>query len=546
MARGDLSAKSLETGLPVECRSLVRRDYRVVRWFMIAIAVLQAVYAVGFVFRSSVIVEGRRYFCLFDDAMISMRYADNWARGLGLVWNAGERVEGFTNLGWTLVMALSHLIPMSPSGHCLVVQLLGIPVLWACLLAVARLARACRLLPWAAVIAVALTATYYNLNFFTLMGMETGLFTALVTLGLADSVMAMRRRRGSAKGLLWFAGAGLVRPEACMLGACAFVFLLISVTTRRRRVLAGFVSVVLVQAALTTWRLWYYGEWLPNTVYLKATGWPLLDRLDPGVLQAVITVSTTALPLLLAAGVLLSSRRRHWLLLGTFAVALFYQTYMGGDAWPLNRFVIPAIGGIFVLAAQTIYHLPTMFKIRGGGGRVAALRVVVAALTVAATNAVHWDHCTFLTPPQTISDSRMNLRLWRVVDRFADPRASIAVVWAGTVPYYSRRPSFDLLGKCDPYISHLLADPVRPRAGHNKCDLEFSLSHHQPDVLLHMFSTHSVTFRGRYRPVSATIDNVPVAFCVRADSPYLRNVNIVDMRTAGRIMKDYEAMGSEQ
>src|SRR5579862_1742677 len=51
----------------------------------------------------STIVEGVRYFVLRDDAMISMRYAYNLAHGQGLVWNAGDRVEGFTNLGWTLV-----------------------------------------------------------------------------------------------------------------------------------------------------------------------------------------------------------------------------------------------------------------------------------------------------------------------------------------------------------------------------------------------------------------------------------------------------------
>ncbi|MFP8881170.1 MAG: hypothetical protein VCE43_17850, partial [Myxococcota bacterium] len=32
---------------------------------------------------------------LCDDAFISIRYAENLANGLGLVYNAGERVEGY-------------------------------------------------------------------------------------------------------------------------------------------------------------------------------------------------------------------------------------------------------------------------------------------------------------------------------------------------------------------------------------------------------------------------------------------------------------------
>ena len=55
---------------------------------------------------SVVAIDGRRYFGLFDDAMISMRYAWNFSHGQGLVWNAGERIEGYTNLLWTLIMAV--------------------------------------------------------------------------------------------------------------------------------------------------------------------------------------------------------------------------------------------------------------------------------------------------------------------------------------------------------------------------------------------------------------------------------------------------------
>ena len=41
-----------------------------------------------------------------DDAYISYRYARNLVEGHGLVFNPGERVEGFTNLLWTLLVAL--------------------------------------------------------------------------------------------------------------------------------------------------------------------------------------------------------------------------------------------------------------------------------------------------------------------------------------------------------------------------------------------------------------------------------------------------------
>src|SRR5207244_12236047 len=40
-----------------------------------------------------------------DDAYISYRYAQNLARGNGLVFNPGERVEGYSNLLHVLLLA---------------------------------------------------------------------------------------------------------------------------------------------------------------------------------------------------------------------------------------------------------------------------------------------------------------------------------------------------------------------------------------------------------------------------------------------------------
>ena len=45
-----------------------------------------------------------------DDAYISYRYVANYLGGDGLVYNIGERVEGFTNFGWTIYMMLLGVI----------------------------------------------------------------------------------------------------------------------------------------------------------------------------------------------------------------------------------------------------------------------------------------------------------------------------------------------------------------------------------------------------------------------------------------------------
>ena len=96
----------------------------------------------AFVWQTSFVLHGERYFTLLDDAMISMRYAKHIASGYGPVWNIGEPpVEGFTNPLLTLFMAVMHWIGLAPSKVALPVQMLGIAALALTLVANVKLLR---------------------------------------------------------------------------------------------------------------------------------------------------------------------------------------------------------------------------------------------------------------------------------------------------------------------------------------------------------------------------------------------------------------------
>ncbi len=526
------SAESVnKTGLITSLRS-----YRLVWRFVLIIAILQTLYAIGFIARTSFVVEGQRYFCLFDDAMISMQYAANWAQGHGFVWNAGERVEGYTNFAWTAIMGLCHLLGLSPSNTCLVVQLLGIPILWACLVGTVLLARSCRLFPVAACCAAALMGTSYTLIFFTLFGMETGLLTALVTFALAESVKAIRKRKGRLLPFLWFAPAVLVRIDILPIILFAFVFLYISVRKERWRLIAGLLVVVLVLSAHFLWRHHFYGQWLPNTYYLKATGWPLVDRIIPGLKHTAWTAATFGFPFLLAIVVLLfDTKRWHFLLFGSFAILVAYQLYIGGDAWPLNRFVLPASAGILVLAAEGIHCIIRLFINCKKSSSIMAYCIVLTGLCVIAINAIHWDHWLFLARPQTTGVNRINIRYLLAVERVAEPDASVAVISAGSLPYFSQRLCVDLLGKCDPYIARLPANTTIPWAGHNKSDLKYSVTKYKPDIIMSMFKTNVIVFFQEYKPVVVEVDGVEVTFCVRRNSSKIKGCKTIDWQAFKRI-----------
>src|SRR5437868_1208810 len=80
----------------------------------IALFATAAVLYTIFIVRCSFVIGDERGLTLFDDAMISMRYARNLVEHGELTWNVGDaHVEGYTNLLWTLWMAILHLLPLS-------------------------------------------------------------------------------------------------------------------------------------------------------------------------------------------------------------------------------------------------------------------------------------------------------------------------------------------------------------------------------------------------------------------------------------------------
>src|SRR5438105_6447555 len=97
--------------------------------------------AASFIFQTSFVIKGERYFTLFDDEMVSMRYASNLAGGYGLVWNpGGQHVEGYTNPLWVLYMSAWHLLPIPLSKISLAIQLSGLVFLAANLYFVRKIA----------------------------------------------------------------------------------------------------------------------------------------------------------------------------------------------------------------------------------------------------------------------------------------------------------------------------------------------------------------------------------------------------------------------
>lgn len=480
----------------------------------VIILLVYCLYAGLFIYKTSFVIDGRRYFSLFDDAMISMRYAKNLSQGHGPVWNpGGERVEGFTNPLWVLYMAVFHLFPIAASKISLFIQISGALFLIINLLFVKKIAD---LLfgpsAFFGLAAVLLTAFYLPLNNWSLQGMEVGVLTLLIGMSVWTALRAIRGDKFS----LWpftLLGLGtLVRMDMAVPYLAVWLFLIFAgADQRRKNLLWGGAILLAFLSAQTLFRIAYYGEVLPNTYYLKITGYPLLLRITRGlaVTGEFITRMNVILFLLPFVLLLFCRDKPMFLLLGIFLAQIAYSIYAGGDAWEYwggsNRYVSVVMPLFFILFCGSLAEIEArLVESRQKSGkpiRVWArfITVVVLLIGLVRFNIIYSPYGTLqewllLKRPLAVADNEEMVRRALLLKKITEPDARVAVVWAGALGYFSDRPIIDLLGKNDKRIARqktrVSTGPDKYTAfypGHMKWNYDYSIGERNPDVIAQLY-----------------------------------------------------------
>lgn len=284
---------------------------------------------------------------VIDDAYITFRYARNLARGLGLVYNAGERVEGYTDFLWTVLVAGGLKLHLDPH---LVTRLLGggsalgaLVVVWALAL---RLHPG-RLVPPIATWLLASSATFVG---YAMSGLETAFFVFLILLGSWQLLVERDQSDRFPWSGLVYALAALTRPEAPLYFGIAVLALGRRAFGRQNSIrVVVFLSIV---AGHVLWRRAYYGAWLPNTLHAK-TGGDRAEQAQAGLAYLRAYVEATG-PVLVGGlvGVVVAVRRSTWLrslILATALAGAASVVALGGDWMPLWRFMAPVEPFVFLL-----------------------------------------------------------------------------------------------------------------------------------------------------------------------------------------------------
>ena len=452
-----------------------------------------------------------------DDAYISFRYSWNLAYHGELTFNLGERVEGYTNFLWTVIMALFLTWGVPPEIASRALGLIAGLAVLAMTFVLSRLCLNDRNPCWAA-IAPLLLALWPSFAVWCSGGLETQLFTAFVVAGL---LVQLSERRSASRlmiaGLL-MALASMTRPEGIFFFSALLAYRLWRNTFRGEgrtfsKAETVFVSGFAVPFLLFfSWRYLYYGHLFPNTFYAKTTTGNRIETITrwglPYIYDAfgenqfflllpllVFLVPPIARRLNVEGNEPVNGSFGRDLLSYAAVTSLIYVGYVvavGGDFMTLGRFLVPILPFFALLVAAGVSNVAHfLLAKRNWYRRLAVAGLVLLPLILTANSyRVHKDQMSLryyrwgldtVAYLKKFSEDRIKIGTWMREHFPAD--TYLAVAGAGAVVYASRLKTLDVLGLTDERIAHQAGPQSAGRPGHAKSASQHYLLEEKPDLM---------------------------------------------------------------
>ena len=310
-----------------------------------------------------------------DDAYISYRYVANFLNGHGLVYNIGERVEGFTNFGWVIYLifwgslGVSYIFISKLTGF-----LFGGGIIVLTFLMSKLVFHKKDLL--FALLPVYLLAFNQSLAYWSPAGLETAAFAFFSLLSL---YLYLKRS--------WFLIASLIlvvwlRPEGVLITG---LLIIIEIITEKRfpkyTSICAFIAFIF-SLPFVWFKLYYYGSIFPNPFYAK-TGFDF-KQLSNGIEYSIRFFSHYGfygigliIPLLFYRK--LSSAAKS-IFLFTF-VYILYVILIGGDVLKVHRFWMPIFGSSAILISLSIWLLVKKMSVKNRRFVFVLVSIVLLCLT---------------------------------------------------------------------------------------------------------------------------------------------------------------------
>ena len=279
-----------------------------------------------------------------DDAYISFRYAFHLASGDGLVFNQGEHVEGFSNPLWTVLLGGLYAFTRIPLPD--LARGIGLLSTLGTLAVIVLVYK--RHLPHLGIVPLFLSLTLLlatpGFHVYATAGLEGPLLSFLIVTGV---LFSLGQNRPGLLAAVLFGFVGITRPEGPLYAFLWFLATVEIMASRKEMIRKELLRFLVMIAPVVCWeifRLYYFGNWIPNTAVAKV----------PGVFGEFIGFPEYVTPWIIALGGPLAIllwiflppadpvvRRLERMSLAVLGGTAVFVVYAKGDWMNFGRFVVP-------------------------------------------------------------------------------------------------------------------------------------------------------------------------------------------------------------
>lgn len=406
-----------------------------------------------------------------DDAYITYRYAENLSKGWGVVFNKGERVEGYSNFLYLLLLTpamylgKNWIYTYSVTLNAIFFAL----ALWLFTNLIAEKFGKAK-----SIIGGILMATNPWLWVNAATGLESMLvlFITVFSLVIFESKSLLNDNYRTYGLLVLVSASILSRVDGFILAIIIAISILLNKNYKQFYIIVFFTIGAMV--LYTDWRLYYYGDLIANTFYAKVASTSVIGRFVAAARYIFVNFTRTGLWLITFFSCILIALK--WKNKETIGYRFFYVfpvlwiAYLiciGGDIY-FERFLVVlfpfGIYAIFALANQVEKNNTVIYI---------AISIFIAQYL-------------FVFGDGRFEYSLNKYDMWVNVGKFIGenyPGKVIAIDAAGKIPFFSGCQTIDMLGLNDKHIGKIDAKGTHFHAGHTKFDPDYVLSK-RPDLIL--------------------------------------------------------------
>ncbi len=412
-----------------------------------------------------------------DDAYITFRYARNFFNGFGLVFNAGEYVQGYTNFLWIIFLTGMKYLHINFQTSAILINSMSF-ILFSYIIFCFLL----KLFPGKPKIFYHLSVVLFLsapnlLSWVVGGGLEEPLFTTL----LAVSFYFLFYKEGKTLGSIFFVISTLVRPEGCLFFFLALFYLVYFEKCKKKNLFIFLIVYIVPITCYLIWTYFYYGSILPNTFYAKVSF--SLQGIFEGIHYLYrYLMSSPFILLLLIISIMGIKRKKEKIKFFWIIVIIFicYLIVVGGDFMYAYRFFLPILPFIYFLLIDEIEDIFTLLKSNLNSKKTLYYAFIFLTLYNLLSLSYFNDYKYQIQNYKMIQGGKI---LAEYINKKYPSNCMIAASGIGALGYYSDMKILDVLGLTNKAVAKEGINGKDIIYSHRKSNMQYILSQ-KPQIIV--------------------------------------------------------------